>query len=188
MRSIFSKIFEIFGYEPSRKIKYGVLTYLSIDEKALMMQKGIREGDPNSGYFAPPGGKLEDWEKGLDNSQGRLEAAIREPQQESGLIIQHPTFRGVILFDNKGRIFNNWKNPDDFLVYVYSSSQYVGELSKGKDNEKPVWVNVKDIPSLPKNPGDVKMYEWLKDGRYFFGVIKHKGKELDEENTQVDYL
>jgi len=32
------------------------------------------------------------------------------------------------------------------------------------------------------------MYEWLKDGRYFVWVIKHKGTELDYEATFVDFF
>jgi len=31
------------------------------------------------------------------------------------------------------------------------------------------------------------MYKWLKDGRNFFGVIKHKGNEIDEEGTWIDF-
>ncbi len=32
------------------------------------------------------------------------------------------------------------------------------------------------------------MYGWLKDGRNFVGIIKHKGNEIDEDGTWVDYL
>jgi 8-oxo-dGTP pyrophosphatase MutT (NUDIX family) len=183
MINVLSKLF----HRHQKKIKYGVLTYLSVDGKALMMRKGIRENDPNSGHYTPSGGNLESYEKGLSNPNGRLEAAVREPLEESGLTCLHPTYRGMILFDNDGRIFKNWKKPDDFLVYVYSSSQYVGELSEGKNGESPVWVDVKDIPSLPKNVGDELIYEWLRDGRFFMGIIKHKGKELDKEGTWVDF-
>ena len=75
--------------------------------------------------------------------------------------------------------------PLNFLVYVFSSTQYIGELKKGGPEGIPVWVDEKNIPILPKNSGDEKMYEWLRDGRFFVGIIKHKGKVLDEENTQV---
>ncbi len=168
-------------------IKHGVLVYLSVNGKVLMMKKGIRENDPNSGYYVPPGGNLEFYEKGLNKPLGRLEAAVREPLEESGLTLINPIYRGVILFHNFEREFPNWPNPEDFFVNVYSATQYTGKPGKGKNNEFPVWIDEEKISELPQNPGDKMIYEWLKDGRFFVGVIKHKGKELDKEGTYVDF-
>ncbi|MEK6841633.1 MAG: NUDIX domain-containing protein, partial [Nanoarchaeota archaeon] len=95
-------------------MKYGTISYLSVREKALMIKKGERIDDPNSGFYTPPGGKLEHNEKG-ENPLGRLEAVVREVRQETGLILVRPSFKGVILFDNEGRTFPNWPNPDNFL-------------------------------------------------------------------------
>lgn len=169
-------------------MKFGMLTYLSVNARVLMMKKEIRENDPNSGKYTIPGGKLEPSEKGMHKPAGRSEATVREFKEETGLTLVNPTFRGVILFHNFERIFDNWSNPEDFLVYVYSATQYAGQLGKGKDNEVPLWVNEKDIPSLPKNIGDELIYQWLNDSRFFIGIIKHKGKVLDEEGTYVDFF
>jgi 8-oxo-dGTP diphosphatase len=169
-------------------MKYATISYLSAEDKVLMMKKKVRENDPNSGLYALPGGKLDSNEKGLDNLDGRLESAIRETNEETGLILIKPKLRGVILFDNKERIFPNWKNPTDFLVYVFSAKNYSGEL-KGEGNEgTPLWIDERDVPLVPKNAGDELMYGWLKDKRYFEGVIKHKGNILDEDGTFVDYF
>ena len=47
------------------------------------------------------------------------------------------------------------------------------------------YIKIKD---LPQNEGDKKMYEWIKKGKPFVGVIKHKDKSLDEQGTFVDVL
>jgi 8-oxo-dGTP diphosphatase len=168
-------------------MKYGTISYITSPEGILMIKKNKRENDPNSGYFAPPGGKLEPYEKGLKNPKGRLESAIREIKEEVGITMLNPILRGTILFDNKDRAFDNWPNPDNFEVSIFSATKYSGEL-KESDEGIPVWTPEKIIPSLPKNPGDKLMYEWLKDGRNFRGVIKHKGNEIDEEGCWVDWF
>ena len=162
------------------------MSYLCVSGKVLMLKKFEREDDPNSGFYTLPGGKLGDDERG-QNSFGRLESAIRETEDETGLILINPLLRGVILFDNSERIFENWPNPEDFLVYLFSAQEYEGELRRS-DEGVSVWIDEQSIDELPKNEGDSKIYEWLRDPKYFFGVIKHRGKSLDEKCTFVDYL
>jgi 8-oxo-dGTP diphosphatase len=171
-----------------RKMEYGVMSHLSIDDMVLMIMKNEREDDPNSGLFTLPGGKLKAWEKGLDNLDGRLEAAVRETQEETGLILINPLLRGVILFDNNGRIFDNWQKPTHYLVYMFGAEEYVGELKSETEEGRPLWVSEIGLPSVPKSVGDEKIYEWLRDPRYFMGIIRHKGKVLDEAGTFVTYF
>jgi len=168
-------------------MKYGTMVYLVSKGKVLMLKKYERKDDPNSGYFTLPGGKLEKYEKGLDNSQGRLKSCVRETIDETGIEPINPVLRGVILFDNNGRTFSNWPNPDDFYVYIYSTTKFKGKV-KRSDEGIPYSVPLAKVKEVPSNLGDKKMYEWLKDGRNFIGVIKHKGKELDETGTFVDYF
>jgi len=169
-------------------MKYGTMIYLISKKKnVLMIEKRIRADDPNSGYFTLPGGKLESFEKGLENPKGRLKSVIRETKDETGIEPINPLLRGVILFDNKGRTFPNWPNPDNFFVYIYSSIKYVGNPQES-DEGIPRTAPLKKVNKVPSNPGDKKMYEWLADGRLFMGVIKHKGNEIDEEGTMVDFF
>ena len=169
-------------------MKYGTMTYLSSNERVLMIKKGLRENDPNSGVFTLPGGNLKDREKGLDNPYGRLEAAVRETEEETGLTLINPRLMGGILFDNHERIFDNWTRPEDFLVYLITAINYTGKIKPQTEEGTSLWVNEAEIDKLPKNVGDEKMYQWLKTRRRFFGVIKHKGRVLDEAGTFVDYL
>jgi 8-oxo-dGTP pyrophosphatase MutT (NUDIX family) len=87
-------------------MKYGVMSYLLVDEKVLMIRKIKRQNDPNSELFTLLGGKLKGFERGL-NLSGRLESAVRETKEETGLILISPRLRGVILFNNSGRIFDD---------------------------------------------------------------------------------
>lgn len=163
------------------------MSYLSVEGRVLMVRKEVRENDPNSEFYTLPGGKLNDLEKGL-SPLGRLKSAIRETEEETGLKLIRPRLRGIILFDNSERIFPDWKNPQDFLVYLFSARSYVGNLKDKTDEGTPIWVDEKELPNVPKNIEDEKMYEWLKNPKYFIGVIKHKGRVLDENGTLVDYF
>lgn len=170
---------------------YGVLAYLHPPNgKVLMIKKPEKELDPNSGLYTLPGGKLEDSEKGLHSIKGRLEAAVRETKQETGLTMLEPIIKGSILFDNSERTFDNWPNAPDYLVYIVFSQSCIGRLKeKGDNGEIPFWVDQYDIPRLPKNAGDALIYDWIRwHKESFFGVIKHKGRVLDEKGTWVDYL
>ncbi len=173
-------------------MKYGTMVYLVSrkwffgKKKVLMIKKGIRENDPNSGYFTLPGGKLKEGEKGLNVPFGRLESSVREVEEETGLIPVGLVLQGVILFDNSERTFDNWKNPDNFLVYIYSAKKYKGKV-RGSDEGVPFSVPLDKVGEVPSNPGDKLMYEWLAIGKKFFGVIYHKGNEVDKEKTQVDF-
>jgi len=168
-------------------VLYGTLCYLCIDGKTLMIHKKVREGDPNSGFYTLPGGKLKDSERGSE--EGRLIGVVREFLEETGLEISDLEFKGQILFDNSEREFPNWPNPKNFLVYIFAARIYSGELIDGSHEGIPRWVEEKGINNLPQNPGDYKIFEWLKKyEKPFDGVIKHKGLVLDEERTSVKDL
>lgn len=163
------------------------MTWLNFHRQVLMIRKIMREDDPNSGLYTLPGGKLKEHERGL-NPHGRLEAAVRETEEETGLTLVHPRLAGVVLFNNFEREFDHWKKPEDYLVYMVAARKYRGQLKLQTDEGTPLWVNEENITGVSKNIGDERMYEWLRDGRFFIGNIKHKGRVLDEEGTFVDYF
>lgn len=163
------------------------MVYLVSKGKVLMLKKYEKKDDPNSGYFTLPGGKLEKDEKGLNNPKGRLKSCVRETIDETRIEPINPILKGIILFDNEGRTFPNWPNPDNFYVYIYYAKKFKGKPEKS-DEGIPFSVPKEKLKEVPSNPGDKKMYEWLEDGRNFIGVIKHKGNEIDEAGTFVDFL
>ncbi len=56
----------------------------------LLMQRAEREGDPWSGHLSFPGGHVE------DDDEGDLAAAIRETEEEIGLIFTHSQLLGAL--------------------------------------------------------------------------------------------
>ena len=167
---------------------YGTLIYMPVNDQVLMVKKSEGGRDPNAGCNTLPGGKLEAHEKG-GNPKGRLERAVLECQQETGLTPINPKLRGIILFDNKERNFRSFSNSIDYMVYVFVSTEYTGTMvEKGDGGELPFLAPKTEIPKLHKNAGDNKIYEWLKDGRTFMGIIKHHGEEIDELGTFVEYF
>ena len=156
------------------------------EENVLMLKKPQRENDPNSGNYTIPGGNLDPKEKG-SNPKGRLECAVRETKEETGIEVLDPVFAGTILFDNSEREFSDLKNPDDFLVYMFAGTKYEGELKETNEG-KPLWVPKGDLIFYTDNMGDRKMYSWLKTGKNFMGVVKFKGQVFDEEKSFVDYF
>ena len=161
------------------EIIYGALCYLNIDGKVLLIHKPVREGDPNSGYSTLPGGKLKDEE--MHSLEGKVKGIIREVKEETGIVISNPKYIGEIYFDNSERDFDNWKNPSDFLVYVFKADEFSGDLKSLSHEGIPEFVDEEKIDDLPQ-------YEWISSGRKFRGTIKHIGKDLYEEGTFVEFV
>ncbi len=171
-------------------MKYGTICCIDSAEGILMIRKfDNRNGDPNSGYCTLPGGKLEAYEKGLGSIEGRVSSTIRETEDETGIKPLNPVFIGTVLFDNKDRKFTNWPNPDNFLVSVFYTKDYSGELKEKSDEGVPFWAkDWKEVDSLPSNPGDRLLYQWIREKKNFFGVIKHKEEEIDESGSWFDFF
>ena len=116
------------------------------------------------------------------NRYGELCLSRKKQRKSENILIQMIDSKTNIL-----RTFSNWKNPDNFYVYIYSAKKFKGE-PKESDEGKPRTISLNKVNEVPSNPGDKKMYEWLKDGRNFIGVIKHNKNKIDEAGTFVDYF
>lgn len=155
----------------------------------LMIEKYERKDDPNSSFYILPGGKVEPQEHSL-GLKGIKNSVVREVEEETGIKMINPFLKGKIFFENKERIFKNWANPQNYLVYVLSSRKFEGEL-KSSDEGIPRWVLKSELNSFPMNEGDKKIYEWIFESsrnNYFFGKIYHVGENLDERRTFVNWF
>ncbi|MCR4327823.1 MAG: NUDIX domain-containing protein [Nanoarchaeota archaeon] len=169
-------------------MKYGNLSYLCVKEKVLMLEKGERDGDLNSGFYAIPGGKINESEMGISKPEGRKISVIRENSEETGLTLLKPKLLGMVLFDNSEREFPGGKKMGDFLVYIFSSDEYGGQILDNPEEGNPVWVPKKDILGLPMHEGDRLLYEWVFQDKPFSGVIYHKGNKVDFTKSFVDFF
>lgn len=109
------------SWEPTERC---VLTYLFDGDKVLLIEKKRGMG---SGYHNAPGGHIE-----LEET--KLEAAIRETKEETGLDISDIKEVGTLYFQFKEGI--------RMIGYVFFAYSYKGELIDECDETKPFWCDI----------------------------------------------
>ncbi len=163
------------------KMKYETKLYLNVDGKVLVLVNKTKDNDCY--LITLPGGELNEYEK-VKNPEKRLESIIKIINKKIGIDI-YPEESGVVLL-------NNSVDSLDSLIYIFSAQAYVGTLNKStRDKQVPVFYEtIKLDPHKHKrhfSETDRKIYEWLKDGRYFTGKIKSEQEKIDESKTIVKY-
>lgn len=148
-----------------------VLTYVTDGDRILLIEKKRGLG---SGYINAPGGHIE-----LEET--KIEAAIRETKEETGLDVSNLEERGVLRFQ--------FKDGLRMLGYVFFTSSFSGTLIDECDETRPFWT---DIASLDYS----KMWEddklWLPmalegrnfDGRFIFDDKIMVDSRVTEEEAE----
>ncbi len=90
-----------------------------------------------------PGGHLEEGESIVDS-------AVREIKEETGLVIKNLKFCGVINWTNK-------KTFDRYLVFLFKTEDYSGELISECDEGRHFWATIEEIKNTP-NENDMPKY------------------------------
>ncbi len=148
-----------------------VLTYVTDGGRILLIEKKTGLG---SGYINAPGGHIEETET-------KVEAAIRETKEETGLDVTDLEERGLLRFQ--------FKDGLRMLGYVFFTSSFSGELLDQTEETKPFWT---DIASLDYS----RMWEddrlWLPlalEGKLFEGRFIFDGKTmLDAKVTEEEII
>lgn len=110
----------------------GTFTFLSVDGKTLMLKRDKNSEDFMYGMYVAPGGKFE-------GDETPEQCARREFFEEVNLTLQDIFYRGRVLFDNKNRKFRGKPAKFNFIVYIFTSSSYTGELRESKEGT-PAWI------------------------------------------------
>lgn len=107
--------------------KHAVITYIFSENKVLLIHKkrGLGAGKVNA-----PGGHIEEGET-------KLEAAIRETEEEVGLTPVNSKEVGTLLFQ-----FSNGLKMEGT---VFIAEDYRGTMIE-TDEADPFWINIDDIP------------------------------------------
>lgn len=121
------------------------------DGKVLL---GMKKRGFGAGYFNGFGGKVE-------ANETILEAAVRELQEESGVIPVSMEKRGVLTFH-----FDD--NPQPWEVHVYHVGDYSGEPCETEEMA-PTWFSLTDIPYDKMWQDDPIWYPEFLQGRHFKG-------------------
>jgi 8-oxo-dGTP diphosphatase len=124
----------------------GTLVYarqnLSSDKgsRVLMLH---RSKEPNKGLWVAPGGKVE-------LRESPLECAIRELREETGLIANRLTLRGIVT-EVSPREDYQW------LLFIYVTDDFEGELI-ACDEGHLAWVDVSAVSLLPIPQADALFF------------------------------
>ena len=113
------------------------LVYAIRDDEVLLHR---RVNDPNKGLWVAPGGKLEP-------TESPTECALRELREETGLELQDPTLRGVMVEVSP--------RPDyQWITFIFAGTRWEGELRPAPGIGEFRWVRIPEVFALPIPPTD----------------------------------
>jgi 8-oxo-dGTP diphosphatase len=92
-----------------------------------------------------PGGHVE-------YNESFTDCAVREIKEETGLDIRNPKFCGIVHW------YNN-KTHDRYIVNLYKTEKYSGQLLKECDEGKHYWKTVDELKALKQENGFHKYIE-----------------------------
>ena len=110
--------------------------------KVLLIKK------PRRGWYAMPGGKME-------QGESIKESVTREYWEETALKLRNPKLIGAFTFS----IFNSDRIIQEWMMFTFISKSYNGELTDYCREGELEWVSLEDIKKLPMAEGDRMIFE-----------------------------
>jgi len=146
-------------------MKLATLCYV-IDKKinsTLMIYRNKKPNDYHEGKWNGLGGKF-------DPGESPEECAIREIEEESGLIVKTVTMKGFItfpLFDGK----------DDWYVFLFTADEFQGDLIDSPEG-KLEWIPNGKLTEINLWDGDKIFIPWLLGDKFFSAKFNYKDGEF----------
>ncbi|MBQ2259591.1 MAG: 8-oxo-dGTP diphosphatase [Spirochaetales bacterium] len=153
------------NWEPTERC---VLTYLFDRDRVLLIEKKKGMG---TGYINAPGGHIE-----LEET--KLEAAIREAKEETGLDVSDLKERGTLYFQFKDGI--------RMLGYVFFAYSYSGELIDECEETKPFWCKVSELDYSRMWEDDILWLPPALEGKKFEGYFLFDGNTLLDSKVLLE--
>ncbi len=145
-------------------MKKTTLCYIERDGAYLMLYRNKKLQDPNEGKWIGVGGKLEAGET-------PEQCLLREVREETGLELLQYQYRGEILF-----LSDRW---EDEIMYLYTATEFQGELLENCDEGELRWVPIAEIPELKLWEGDRIFLKELLAGRKDLQIeLRYEGDRL----------
>lgn len=139
------------------------LCYLERDGSYLMLHRVKKKNDVNRDKWIGVGGKLEPGETAL-------RCAVREVQEETGLHMRTPDYRGVVDF-----FCDPW--PAE-RMHLFTCTDFTGTLTECSEGELQ-WVPKAEVPRLPGWQGDQIFLALLAQNAPFFRLaLTYQGDTL----------
>ena len=146
-------------------MKLATLCYIQKDGKTLMLYRNKKENDYHEGKWNGLGGKFEPGES-------PEECAVREIEEESGLIVKNIKMKGFItfpMFDGK----------EDWYVFAFVIDEFEGELIDSPEGQLE-WIPNDKLKELNLWDGDQIFIPWLFQEEFFSAKFNYgNGKFLD---------
>ena len=139
------------------------LCYVKHNGKTLMVHRNKKPGDIHAGKWNGLGGKFEEGE----SPEG---CVIREVQEESGLVIQNPRLHGLL-------VFTNFKGTD-WYVFVFTATDFSGELTASSPEGRLEWVDDDKLTSLNLWESDQIFLPWIEAGKFFSAKFEYEGDKM----------
>ena len=144
-------------------MKNTTLIHIEKDGKYLMLHRVKKQNDINKDKWIGIGGKF------LENESPE-ECAIREAEEETGLILKSLEYRGIVTFVPD--------NSEGEYMHVFLCKDFDGVL-KTCDEGDLQWIEKEKIYSLPIWEGDKIFLKLLEtDGPFFSLKLNYSGDKL----------
>ncbi len=148
-------------------VQLATLCYVMYEGKTLMLFRNKKPNDYHEGKWNGLGGKFE---------QGETpeECAIREVEEESGLLMIEPKMKGFITFP----MFDGKK---DWYVFLFTADKFSGKLIDSNEG-KLEWIQNEKLADLNLWDGDKIFIPWLFQEKYFSAKFVYEaGKFIRHE-------
>lgn len=139
------------------------LCYIKHDSHTLMVYRNKKPNDMHAGKWNGLGGKFEPGES-------PEECIIREVREESGLEIHNPRMHGLLMFPKF--------KSDDWYVFVFTASEFSGELTTNSPEGKLEWILDNELTSLNLWESDKIFFPWLERNDFFSAKFIYNGDEM----------
>lgn len=145
-------------------MKLATLCYVVDRQKnsTLMIHRVKKENDYHHGKWNGLGGKFE-------SGESPEECAIREIEEESGLLVKNLKLKGIItfpMFDDK----------DDWYVFIFTSDEFTGSLIDSKEGDLK-WIPNEKLTDINLWEGDKFFIPWLFEDGFFSAKFLYKNGE-----------
>jgi len=153
-------------------MKLGVLVYIEHKEQVLMLNR--KKQDEHLGLWLAPGGKIE-------RNEAPIEAAIRETQEETGLIIHNPELKGILTFTDYG------DSPfgDEWTVFVFYTSNFSGTCLEECSEGTLAWIPKEELLDLPMWEGDLLFTPKVFESGFFNATLNYHGQKMESSRFWV---
>jgi 8-oxo-dGTP diphosphatase len=148
--------------------KMATLCYVRQGGKTLMLHRIKKANDMHAGKWNGLGGKL------LPGETPEA-CVIREVQEESGLTLINPLWRGLITFPG-------FANDDDWYCFLFIGREFTGELIDS-DEGVLAWIDDTALLDLPLWPGDRIFIPWLDVDAFFSGRFTYLDGQLQDHDV-----